>query len=132
MRRHDRYIVLYNAGEWTGIADDPGYSLYHLGATRHALAELVLDHEVFVCVEGDCDRSFEYQHFVNGALVRDYAVDSPLYSDRKLVRDVGVGSPSELKILQQDGDFVGLDVADLLGIPTRVTPEALRIYAPPP
>jgi len=129
--RFDRYIALCDVGEWTVIADDLRYSLYHAGTARPALAELVPDHEIFVCVEGDADRSFEYQYFVNGVLARDCAVDSPLYSDRKVVRDVGAASPGERELLQQDGDFIGLAVAELLGIPTRVTPEALRIYAPP-
>ena len=68
---------------------------------------------------------------MKGALTRDYEVASPRFSDREVVRDIGAVSPAERTILQRDGDFIGLAVAALLGIPTRVTREDLRVYAPP-
>src|SRR4051794_10042254 len=53
--RFGPYVVLGNDGEWTFVADDLLYTLWHMPSTRPALAALAESCDVFACSVGDCD-----------------------------------------------------------------------------
>src|SRR4051794_2286582 len=61
--RFGRYVVLADDGQWTMVADDWYYTLWHSQVTRSALADLGRTCDVFACSVGDCDRSFEVLYY---------------------------------------------------------------------
>lgn len=54
------YVVMANAGDWTLLADDWLYQLWHMPSTRPAIESLAKTHNVLAWSIGDCDQSFEY------------------------------------------------------------------------
>jgi hypothetical protein len=123
-----RLAVISDDGAWTMLADDMHYTLWHMGTTRPAIEAIAKQHDVFACTEGDSDRSFDFMYFKNGQLVREYAVSSPLYSDRVVDLDFGVPLPGESALLSKDGHNIGLDLAGTLGIKTRFAVSDSRLY----
>lgn len=130
--RLDRYAAVSDDGEWTMLADDLYYTLWHMSTTQSAIEDIAKYHDVFVCLEGDCDRSFHYTYFRNGQPARRYEVSSPRYSDRIVVHSTGPLLPGESTLLENDGDYIGLALAETLGIKAHLTIADLRIYSPAP
>jgi hypothetical protein len=122
--------ILANDENWTMLADDLLYTLWHMKLTRPAIEEIAQSHEVFACSEGDCDRSFDYVHYRDGRLARKYTVSSPHFTDRVVVEDVGATTCEELQLLKNDGENIGIQLAERMGIKTRFTSDDLRIYVP--
>src|SRR4051794_24185869 len=56
----DRYAIIANDTQWTMIADDWFYTMYHMPSTRLAVELLAKDFDVFTCAVGDSDHSFEF------------------------------------------------------------------------
>ncbi len=126
-----RHAVMCEAGDWTMLADDWYYTLWHMKTTRPAIKAMVEYHELYVCTEGDCDRSFDFAHYRKGRLVRKYGVSSPSYSNRVVVEDFGTPLPGEAALLENDGYNIGIELAATLGIKNRFTDDDLRVYVPP-
>jgi hypothetical protein len=127
------YAVIADAGEWTFLADDWLYQLWHLPSTRPAIESLATTRDVFAWSVGDCDQSFEYCLYRNGIRVRQYIVDSPSFSDQVIRVNFGEVLPFESELLSAD-----LEITDkmnqfsaYLGINTIVTQDMLRVYAKP-
>ena len=127
-----RYVILGAAGEWSLVADDWYYTLWHKPLTRLVLAALGESCNVFACSVGDCDRSFDFVYYRDGRLVRRYVVADPHFQGGIVVEDVGEPLPGEAAVLRQSGEFeIVLAIASLLGIKTEYTEQDLRIYAAP-
>jgi hypothetical protein len=117
-------------GSWTMLADDWHYTLWHMRTTRPAIEAIARLHEVYVCSEGDCDRSFDFAYWDNGRLAREYVVQSPRFTDRLIAKNWGAPLPGEAALLATDGCNIGIQLAASLGIQTRFMMEDLRIYGP--
>jgi hypothetical protein len=128
--RLGRHAILSAAGNWTMVADDWRYTLWHMPSTRTVLEAIAKSHEVFTCSVGDCDLSFDYAHYQVGNLKRKYVVSSPHFTDRVVVEDFGAPSSDEVQLPQQAGDNPGIELAERMGIQTRFTSDSLRIYVP--
>jgi hypothetical protein len=128
--RHGRHAILCDSGNWLMLADDWHYTLWHMKTTRPAMEALGTSHELYTCMVGDCDRSFDFVHYKQGRLARKYVVASPHFSDRRVVEDFGTPLPGEAALLRNDGYNIGIELAETLGIKTRFTMEELRIYVP--
>lgn len=127
------YVVLADLGDWTMLADDWLYRLWHLPTTRPAIASLARSRDVFAWSIGECDESFEYYLYTGGELVRQYTVDSPHYNDRIIRIDFGRRPSFETEFFAGDLpiDRKLNQYCLNLGIDTRVTPDQLRIYSEP-
>ncbi|MBA4019343.1 MAG: hypothetical protein C0483_19425 [Pirellula sp.] len=127
------YVIITDAGEWTMIADDWLYNLWHMPSTKTALGSLGKNREVFAWSVGDCDESFQFCLYRSGKLVRNYVVDSPNYNDQIVKVDVGEALPSETELFASDletGEKLNrLTIS--LGIDPRVSRDSLRIYGKP-
>jgi hypothetical protein len=128
--RHGRHAIMSDGLGWTMLADDWYYTLWHLKTTRPAINELAKRNELYACTEGDCDRSFDFAHYKNGQLTREYVVRSPHFSDRQVVKNWGAPLPGEAGLLEKDGHNIGIELAAKLGIKIRFTMDELRIYVP--
>ncbi len=125
-----RHAIMCDAGDWTMLADDWYYTLWHMKTTRPAIEAMAECHELFACSEGDCDRSFDFVHYQTGRLARKYVVSSPHFSDRNVIEDFGIPLPREAVLLANDGCDIGIELAETLGIKTRFTNDELRVYIP--
>ncbi|MCB9925525.1 MAG: hypothetical protein H6822_25470 [Planctomycetaceae bacterium] len=128
---HGRHAIMADAGDWSMLADDWYYTLWHMKTTRPVIEGLAEYHEVYICMEGDCDRSFDFVHYRKGKLARKYVVSSPSYSNRVVAEDFGTPLPGEAALLKNDGYNIGIELAGTLGIKNRFTDDDLRIYTPP-
>lgn len=126
-----RRAIMSDAGDWTMLADDWYYTLWHMKTTRPAIEAIAEYHELYACTEGDCDRSFDYLHYRKGRIVRKYVVSSPSFSNRVVVEDFGTPLPGEAALLKNGGYNIGIELAGTLGIKNRFTDDDLRLYAPP-
>jgi hypothetical protein len=125
------YAVITDAGDWTLLADDWLYQLWHMPSTRNAIKLLAKTRDVFAWSIGDCDQSFEYTIYRNGELVRQYIVDSPHFDDQVVRIDFGDRLPFESELhdlpIEQKMDRFCSDI----GINTIVQRDGLRLYYKP-
>jgi hypothetical protein len=127
-----KHVIIADAGEWSLIADDSLYTLWHMASTRRAIETLGTRHDVFACAVGDSDRSFDFIYFRDGRLARKYVVASPHYSDQVVVENVGRRLPRESALLHKVQHENIDTLAALLGLRTEFKREELRIYRPEP
>jgi len=127
---YGRHAIIANAGGWTMLADDGYYTLWHMKSTRRAIQKLARHHDLYTCSEGDCDRSFDFAFYANGQLLREYAVQSPRFTDRTISKDYGIPLPGEAELLRNNGCNIGIELAAGLGIKNRFELNDLRIYVP--
>ena len=130
--RLGRYAILADDGEWTMIADDWYYTLWHKQSTRPALAALAETCDVFACSVGDCDRSFDFVYYRDARLVRKYVVADPDFRGGSVVENVGEPLPDESAAFGQTDEVrIVLCVAASLGIKTDYSERDIRVYAAP-
>jgi hypothetical protein len=128
-----RYAILAADGQWSLIADDWRYTLWHKPSTRPALVALAETCDVFACSVGDCDRSFDFVYYRDARLVRRFVVADPHFQGGVVVEDMGQPLPGEATAFQQSDEFtIVLGIANSLGIKTDFSERDLRAYAPPP
>ncbi|WP_425618878.1 hypothetical protein NA78x_002597 [Anatilimnocola sp. NA78] len=127
------YVVLADVGDWTMLADDWLYQLWHLPSTKAAIESLAKDRDVFAWSIGDCDESFEYCLYINGQLIRHYVVDSPHFDDQVVRVELGQRLRFESELLASDLPIVEkmIRMGANLGINVVVKQEMLRIYSRP-
>jgi hypothetical protein len=131
-RRLGRYAVLAGDGEWTMLADDWFYTLWHMPATRQAVRQLAQGCDVFACSVGDCDCSFDFVYYRDSRLVREYVVTDPEFRGGNVVTNAGEPLPGETAAFREAGELqIVLAVASSLGIRTAYSPSDVRAYAPP-
>src|SRR5262249_23236755 len=127
-----RYVILSTGGDWSLVADDWLYTLWHRPLTRLVVAALGETCDVFACSVGDCDRSFDFVYYRDGRLVRRYVVADPHFRGGVVAEDFGEPLPGEAAALRQSGEFeIVLGIARSLGINTEFGEHDLRVYAPP-
>jgi hypothetical protein len=81
------------------------------------LEELAKHADIFMMLAGDCDESYEFARFIDGSLVRICQVDSPNWTDRVVVGDVGDALPGEpIDAGTTDSLEIGFAIASSLGI----------------
>jgi hypothetical protein len=133
LQRSSTYAVIGDAGEWTLLADDWFYRLWHMPTTRPAIESLAKEGEVFAWSVGDCDQSFDYCLYRDGRLVRQYMVDSPHFSDQVIRTDFGERLSFESELLSSDLSIEEKmnQFTSQLGINPFVTQDMLRLYATP-
>lgn len=126
------YVCITNDRQWTHIADDWSYTLWHMPSTRDVIEEFGKDHEVFACSVGECDRSWEFVYYRNGRLLRKYIVEDPHFRGGVVVEDHGVPleGEEEARKLTDEQETV-LAIASSLGIDVRHNERAIRVYARP-
>ena len=113
------------------IADDWYYTLWHMKTTRPAIEEIAKRHDIFSFSVGECDLSFDFVLYKKGLLERKYVVESPHFTDRVVVENLGQPMPAESGLLvSPEGHDVGMRLAESLGIQTMLTQNDLRIYEP--
>jgi hypothetical protein len=128
-----RYVILAADSQWSLIADDWHYTLWHKPSTRPALAALAETCDVFAGSVGDCDHSFDFIYYRDARLVRRYVVADPHFQGGFVVENVGTPFPGEAAALRQSDELeIVLGIAKSLGIPTDFSEQDLRSYAPPP
>jgi|SaaInlStandDraft_1057018.scaffolds.fasta_scaffold92242_2 hypothetical protein len=126
------YAIITENDDWTFLADDWYYTLWHMPTTRPALELLSLQYELFACSVGESDRSYDFIYFREGELIRELVVQDPTFQGGQVVKSLG--TPFEFEIPQcelnlDEWDYV-LSIANSLGIDTRFNERDLRIYSP--
>jgi hypothetical protein len=130
-RRRGRYALLAGEGEWTMLADDWYYTLWHMPSTRQAIHQLGQTCDVFACSVGDCDHSFDFEYYRDGRAVRRYVVADPDFRGGHVVENLGEPLPGEAAAFRETDELrVVLAVATSLGIRTNYTAQAIRAYVP--
>lgn len=126
------YAILADGGEWTLIADDWYYTLWHLPSTRTTIAAIGQTCDVFACSIGDCDRSFDFIYYRDSQLVRRYVVEDPHFQGGVVVADFGEPLPGEAAAFKQADQLkLVLAIAASLGIKTEFNERDIRVYAAP-
>lgn len=127
------YVLLADDGEWTLIADDWWYTLWHLPSTRTRIAAIGQTCDVFACSFGDCDRSFDFAYYHDSRLIRRYVVEDPHFQGGVVVENFGDPLPGEAAAFKEADQLkLVLGVAASLGIKTEYNEHDLRAYAGPP
>ena len=126
------YVCLMEDSEWTHIADDWSYTLWHRPSTWETIAEIAKDHDVFACSIGDCDYSWQFVYYRHGRLLRKYVVDDPHYQKGgMLVEDFGIPLEGETEAKKQTDELgTVLTIAASLGIDVAHRTKEIRVYAP--
>ena len=124
------YVVLFDAGTWTVIADSWYYNLWHSPQTRLAIDALARAYDLYVCSVGDCDLSYSIEYHENGTLRRKHVVDAPGLNDQIVTADFGEPLHAEVGIWKRDiDDYFRIQLlGESLGIPLIVSDSQLRIY----
>jgi hypothetical protein len=100
------HVVFANDSEWTHIADDFRYTLWHNPRTAEMIEELSQSFDIFQCSIGDIDDSFEFAYYREGKLVRKFVFEHNVFKGTKIVRnDVGA------KLLREPKTFEDLKSA---------------------
>jgi hypothetical protein len=129
--RLTRYAILADDGEWTLLADDWYYTLWHMPSTRPTLALLGEHCDVFACSVGDCDHSFDFVYYRDSRLVRKYVVEDPHFRGGSVVENTGEPLPGETAAFGHTDEVrIVLAVAASLGIKTDYAEHDIRVYAP--
>jgi len=130
--RHGPHATFFDSGEWTMLADDWYYTLWHMKTTRPAIKRLSQFSDIYACSIGDCDHSFDFIYYQGGKLVRKYVVADPDFKSSNVVKDIGQQLPGEPEALKLDGQLeTVLSISDALGIQGPVPGDKLRFYASP-
>ena len=127
------YVVIMDVGEWTLLADDWHYHLWHQRSTKPAIATLAQQRDVFAWSIGDSDDSFAFCLYLDGQLLREYIVDSPNYNDQVVRVDFGEHLPLE-SMLRFTRFSLAEDLHRLaaeLGIRPQFAVDKLRLFSKP-
>lgn len=104
-----RRLYLFETIGWKHLYDDFSYYLYNNPSIRDRIQALGSKFDMLWCSVGDCDESFEYLYYNNGAKRRELIVDSPSYRDRVIRTSIGepfkfesdlFDKPSEIDLLE--------------------------------
>jgi hypothetical protein len=127
----ERYVVLADDGQWTMVADDWFYTLWHMSSTRPAIEKLGRNYEVFACSINDWDYSFEFVYYSDGRLVRRYVVKDLGFRRGQVVENFGEPLPGESVAFREADELdIVLKVAASLGIRVDYTKRDIRVYKP--
>jgi len=126
------HVVFANDSEWTHIADDYRYTLWHSPKTTEAIEELSRSYDVFRCCIGDIDESFEFEYFQNGNRIRKFVFEHDVFKKTQIVTvDKGQslqGEPAELDNLKSSAEKMFPTITQALGIVRVTDPLQNRFY----
>jgi hypothetical protein len=122
------HVFLADDGEWTMVADDCNYTLWHMPSTEQAIHQLGHTFDVFAASVGDCDCSFDFVYYRDGRVARRYVVD-----DRGgVVENIGEPLPGEAAAFREITELrIVRAIAVSLGIRINHTAQKIRAYDPP-
>lgn len=122
-------VYITSDAQWMHIGDNYFYALWHMPELKQQIKDLATKHDIFTCSVGDCDDSFNFAYYRDGQLVRKYVVSDPHWNGGEVTEDFGPPLPGEEEAMQQKDPLETiLSIARSVGIDTRHTPEAVRIY----
>jgi len=126
------HVVFANDNEWTHIADDYGYTLWHSPQTINAIEILSKSYDVFRNSLGDIDNSFEFEYHHNGELVRKFVFKHDVFEKTEFVAaDIGrklAGEPTTLDDLKSSSENMFPTITQALGIVRVTDPLQNRFY----
>jgi hypothetical protein len=126
------HVVFANDAEWTHIADDYGYTLWHSPKTAEAIAELSTSYDVFRNSIGDIDESFEFEYYQAGKLVRKFVFEDNVSKRTQIVTiDTGsklLGEPETFSSLKSSAQKMSPTITQALGIVRVTNPLQNRFY----
>jgi len=126
------HVVFANDSEWTHIADDYGYTLWHSPKTAGAIAELSASFDIFRNSIGDIDYSFEFEYHQSGKLVRKFVFDHDVFKGTEIVTaDTGTklfGEPETFSDLKTSAEKMLPTITQALGIVRVTDPLQNRFY----
>src|SRR5688572_9450941 len=126
------HVVFENDTEWTHIADDYRYTLWHSPRTTAAIEELSRSYDVFRCSIGDIDESFEFEYLRNGNRIRKFIFEHDVFKKTQIVTvDKGQrlqGEPAELDDLKSSAEKMFPTITQALGIVSVTHPLQNRFY----
>ena len=115
---------------WTVLIDDWYYSLWHSETTRPAIRRLAQNMDIYACSVGECDNSYDFIYYRNGARVREYVVVDPDMKSSIVKVDFGDPLPGETETLAEDDPCFGmLTIPVALGIPVPANNNEYRLYS---
>lgn len=127
------HVVFANDTEWTHIADNYGYMLWHNPKTAEAIEELSKCYDVFGNFIGELDDSFRFEYYQNGKLVRKFVFEHDVFKGRQMVTiDEGnrlIGEPVELINLKASAEKMFPTITQALGIVRVIDPLQNRYYS---
>lgn len=126
------HIVFANDIEWTHIADDCRYTLWHSPKTPKAVKELSKNYDVFRCSIGDIDDSFEFECYQNGNLIRKFVFEHDVFKNTHTVPintgPILPGEPTILNDLKVSAEKMFPTITQALGIVRVTDPLQNRFY----
>ncbi len=126
------HVVFANDSEWTHIADDVRYTLWHSPKTAEAIAELSASYDVFRNSIGDIDDSFEFEYYQDGKLVRKFIFEHNVFKGTEIVtEDTGtklLGEPETISSLKSSAEKMFPTITQALGIVRVTDPLQNRFY----
>jgi hypothetical protein len=135
-RSFRKQVFITNAGEWTLVADDWHYTIWHADNVWDAAGDRGVTRacgrwgSVFAFWVGDSDESYGFDLFADGQHQRSLLVESPSYTDRKVRRDEGMPLPGETaELCEKDAMTIVWTIAQTLGISVDPQTTVFRRYA---
>ncbi|MBE2225625.1 MAG: hypothetical protein IAF02_29075 [Anaerolineae bacterium] len=129
------HVVFANDSEWTHIADDFRYTLWHNPKTDEAIAKLSQSYDLFHCSIGDIDNSFDFAYYRNSKLVRRFVFENDVFKKTEIVTEnIGaklLGEPEsfeDLKSAAFDNLAFFPTITQALGIERVTNPLKNRFY----
>ena len=136
-RTSSKEVFITNAGEWTLVADDWAYTIWHADKVWDAAGDRGLTRacgrwgSVFAFWVGDSDESYGFDLFADGQHRRSLLVGSPSYTNRKVRRDEGMPLPGETaELYEKDAMIIVWAIAQMLGILVDPQTNVFRRYVP--
>jgi len=127
------HVVFANDSEWTHIADDFRYTLWHSPKTAEVIERYSKSYDIFRCSIGDIDESFEFEYYQNGNLIRKLVFEHDVFKNTKtVIVDIGTklpGEPENLSDLIVSSEKMFPTIIQSLGIVRVSDPLQNRFYA---
>jgi hypothetical protein len=125
------HVCLTEDSQWTHIADDWCYTLWHDPCTRDTIAEMAKEHDVFAGSVGDCDHSWEFVYYRQGRLLRKHVVEDPHFRGGIVVEEIGIPLEGEAGAMKRSHELESLlAIATSLGIDVLHSTKEIRVYSP--
>ena len=120
--------------EWAHVMDDWYYTLWHMKHLHDKLIDLSLLHDIFTCSVGEMDYSYDFNYYIDGAVVRRYIVQDSHCDRSKSVVVENLGPPmhgEELAFSCKEELDVVISLAESLGVVIKHDLSTIRCYGVP-
>lgn len=128
MDDHD-CIYLSRDRNWTHIMDNSNYTFWCSSPMHERIERLGRKYEIFTCMVGDVDQSYEFRYYRGGVKIREHIVESPNYSDEVVKVNYGVPLDVEKDVLQLEDplDRV-IQIAQSLGLRLPTVVDQMKCF----